>query len=133
MIISRFTANSPHFYSTPNWTQGPSQRGWRGSNRGRGNFTPRGNNRGGNNQSYFHPSMLEDPWADLMPQKMEDESEISLSDSLKPQVGDSLINPAPEVPESLDESNFNATEPSISDSMIPCVGDSILERNLDEN
>ena len=77
--------------------------------------------------------MLEDPWADLMPQKMEDESEISLSDSLKPQVGDSLINPAPEVPESLDESNFNATEPSISDSMIPCVGDSILERNLDEN
>ena len=35
----------------------------------RGNFTPRGG-RGGHqdnsNRSYFHPSMLEDPWAQLM-------------------------------------------------------------------
>ena len=156
-----------YFYSSPNWTQQQgfnAHRGWRGSsgghNRGQhgGRFVPRGGNRGHhqhhNNtpRSYFHPSMLEDPWADLM---MADNS-VS-NDSLMPQVGDSLIDPAPDVPDNLesnieDLSAYSYNEPVeeatdratsidhnnddvdkdinvMSDSMIPQVGDSILERN----
>ena len=173
--------NSSYFYSsTPNWTQSP--RGWRGSPGGfrgspggfrgspggfrgqRGNhFTPQGhfNQRRGSgrpnhhqqNGSYFHPSMIEDPWKDLMP------TENQLSDSLQPQVGDSIIaaiNPAPDVPDSLNNTqemstySFNADSRvqetselgdvsdlaegdkeanGLSDSMIPLVGDSILSRN----
>merc|ERR1711978_612122 len=101
---------------------GPSQRGWRGSPNTFRNFTPRGGrggsggsgrNRGNfsnNSGSYFHPSMIEDPWADLLCQKernSQNDSELnadsSLSDSLRPQVGDSIINPAPDVPDSLDQ------------------------------
>ena len=93
--------------------------------------------------------MLEDPWADLM---MADNS-VS-NDSLMPQVGDSLIDPAPDVPDNLesnteDLSAYSYNEPVeeatdratsidhnnddvdkdinvMSDSMIPQVGDSIL-------
>jgi len=147
--------NSPHFYSTPNWTEGPSQRGWRGSpgnfrggsggrggftprgdfggrggftprgdSGGRGSFTPRGHgggrqNRGNNSNnsgSYFHPSMLEDPWASLYQRdKYEHGDDVnadtSLSDSLMPQVGDSIINIAPDVPDNLDQDlNQDATQ-----------------------
>ena len=55
--------------------------------------------------------MIEDPWADLLRQKdinyqnYDDTSaDASLSDSLMPQVGDSIINPAPDVPDTLDQS-----------------------------
>ena len=180
--------NSSYFYSsTPNWTQSPSPRGWPGGFRGspggfrgspggfrgqpggfrgqRGNhFSPQGHfnqRRGGrpnhhqqnSSGSYFHPSMIEDPWKDLMP------AENQLSDSLQPQVGDSIIaaiNPAPDVPDSLSNTqemstySFNADSTvketselanvsdlskgdieanGLSDSMIPLVGDSILSRN----
>ena len=94
--------------------------------------------------------MIEDPWKHLM--SVEDD----FSDSLKPQVGDSIINPAPDVPDSLDAtqemSNYSFNDNSklqetsegvnlsdltkedidsnaLSDSMIPLVGDSILSRN----
>jgi len=165
--------NSQHFpqqfhNSTPNWTQGPSQRGWRGSPGNFRGFTPRGGSGGGftprggsggyqNNQSgftprgsgggrgftprggggsgggrgnrgnnsnsgssYFHPSMIEDPWAGLYKnsdQNYKNEksydmnADTSLSDSLMPQVGDSFyqINSAPDVPDNLDQT-LNATE-----------------------
>jgi len=185
--------NSPHFNSTPNWTQGPSQRGWRGSPNTFRNFTPRGGggsgggrgftprDRGGSggggrggrgnfsndSGSYFHPSMIEDPWADLIRQRdrnahidSELNADTSLSDSLRPQVGDSIINPAPDVPDSLDHTledmskysfssdkdnagtgenpsditlneSGNSDKIALSDSLIPMVGDSILERNKD--
>ena len=67
----QFSDNSQHFpqqfhNSTPNWTQGPSQRGWRGSPGNFRGFTPRGGSGGGftprggsggyqNNQSGFTP------------------------------------------------------------------------------
>lgn len=163
--------NSQHFplqfhNSTPNWTQGPSQRGWRGSPGNFRGFTPRGGSGGGftprggsggyqNNQSgftprggsggsrgftprggggsgggcgnrgnnsnsgssYFHPSMIEDPWAGLyqkdskIEQNYDMNADTSLSDSLMPQVGDSFyqINSAPDVPDNLDQT-LNATE-----------------------
>ena len=47
LLIKTFSSdNSPHFYSTPNWTQGPSQRGWRGSPHNYHGFTPRGGSGG---------------------------------------------------------------------------------------
>jgi len=112
--------------------------------------------------------MIEDPWADLMRQKdrnyqndAEFNADASLSDSLMPQVGDSIINPAPDVPDNLDQTledmskySFNSDKDNaddagenrseitlnesensdkiaLSDSLIPLVGDSILERNKD--
>ena len=67
----QFSDTSQHFpqqfhNSTPNWTQGPSQRGWRGSPGNFRGFTPRGGSGGGftprggsggyqNNQSGFTP------------------------------------------------------------------------------
>ena len=87
-----------------------------GSGGGRGN---RGNN-SNTGSSYFHPSMVEDPWAGLYKnsdQNYKNEksfnmnADTSLSDSLMPQVGDSFyqINSAPDVPENLDQT-LNATE-----------------------
>lgn len=95
--------------------------------------------------------MLEDPWAEFSKDRPE-----SLSDSLRVQVGDSFINPAPFVPDTLEStgdvsqySSFSSdkleavgeestvADPNLSvtgseklsDSMVPMVGDSILERN----
>jgi len=55
--------------------------------------------------------MIEDPWAGLLRQKDRNyqndsdwNADASLSDSLMPQVGDSIINPAPDVPDTLDQS-----------------------------
>lgn len=87
-----------------------------GSGGGRGN---RGNN-SNSGSSYFHPSMVEDPWAGLYKnsdQNYKNEksydmnADTSLSDSLMPQVGDSFyqINSAPDVPDNLDQT-LNATE-----------------------
>ena len=151
--------NSSYFYPSPqNWS--PSPRGWRGSpgsfrgqnrsgrfaahgnfhqreGRGRGQHQ-RGHHRGHHNleNSYFHPSMLEDPWKDLRSKSQN----TSLSDSLKPQVGDSFINPAPDVPDNLSSTDNSAitgsdkvdleVNNSLSESMIPLYSeDSILERN----
>ena len=47
-----FSDNSPHFNSTPNWTQGPSQRGWRGSPNTFRNFTPRGGGGSGGGRGF---------------------------------------------------------------------------------
>lgn len=84
-----------------------------GSGGGRGN---RGNN-SNSGSSYFHPSMIEDPWAGLyqkdskIEQNYDMNADTSLSDSLMPQVGDSFyqINSAPDVPDNLDQT-LNATE-----------------------
>ena len=114
--------------------------------------------------------MLEDPWAQFYPkddqeqlQQHEDgdnpaDETASADDSLRPQVGDSFLNPAPDVtlPEddpdtpAEDSSKYSSftsatggdedksgdpndssdiQRPSFSDSMIPLVGDSILEKN----
>lgn len=144
---------SPHFYSnsTPNWTQGPRMKNWQGSpnhfNRGRGRGGGRGRNSfngGKDNRSYFHPSMLEDPWAPLQNKAAENttlqdstlqSNEASFSDSLRVQVGDSILNPAPDVGSDEEDANDESTSTALSDSLIPMVGDSILERNSepDEN
>ena len=101
---------------------------------------------------YFHPSMLEDPWATLEEQLKYSSSmdssapgpNPSLSDSLIPQIGDSFfernINPAPDVEkdksvdDQLDSIEKNPNV-SLSDSMIPMVGDSICmsEDSVQEN
>ena len=55
--------------------------------------------------------MLEDPWSNLVKKDdlnesiASDENNQSLSDSLRPQLGDSMINPASDVPENLDGTN----------------------------
>ncbi len=158
--------NSPYFHSTPNWTQDRHQSHgrWRGNNQQRDRRNQHQNYQ--KSASYFHPSMLEDPWANLgkNSSKFSESSKNSfsvndsLSDSLRPQVGDSVINPAPEVSDSFvddpSQYSFNSEkndaqttkqsstsddmtlsseiqEPSLSDSMIPLVGDSILERNME--
>ena len=80
--------------------------------------------------------MLENPWKELQRQREArlanaEESEMmlandDLSDSLVPQVGDSIlernanINPAPEVAEPDEEGKV------LSDSMVPLVGDSLV-------
>ena len=105
--------------------------------------------------------MLEDPWAHLYPKddtKLSNENaNASLSDSLRPQLGDSFINPAPEVPDDLENTNdlsaysyssekgeqignddeipVDENEDSgrqVSESMIALVGDSLLERNAQD-
>ena len=53
----QFSDNSQHFpqqfhNSTPNWTQGPSQRGWRGSPNTFRNFTPRGGGGSGGGRGF---------------------------------------------------------------------------------
>lgn len=102
----------------------------------RGNFTPRGGRGGGHqdnsNRSYFHPSMLEDPWSQLM--NKNNSANQSLSDSLKPQLGDSMmINPAPDVPDSLEEdSNNDLSKYSYnSDKPDANVAEMYPENNLD--
>ena len=59
--------------------------------------------------------MLEDPWADLMMASAHMDNSVS-NDSLMPQVGDSFIDPAPDVPDILennaeDLSAYSFTEP----------------------
>ena len=137
-----------YFYSSPNWTQHGANphRGWRGSPGGHfrgqhgGRYAPRGGqfqrggrgNRGYHHESkgmapgtsWFHPSMVEDPWASFF----DTQSEVDLlnasesnNDSLMPQVGDSFIDPAPDVPDSIgdnseDLSTYSFTEPSNEES-----------------
>ena len=112
--------------------------------------------------------MIEDPWVHLISKNSDDitdesyEQQNSLSDSLRPQLGDSFINPAPEVPDDLnntadlskysfnpghpeggvseenssvsvlDDGYDNAKKKIVSESMIALVDDSLLERNTQD-
>eukprot|EP00095_Tigriopus_kingsejongensis_P008637 maker-scaffold426_size175065-snap-gene-0.29 protein:Tk08637 transcript:maker-scaffold426_size175065-snap-gene-0.29-mRNA-1 annotation:"m-phase-specific plk1-interacting" len=153
--FQRGSGNSPRFQRG-----GQTSPQWRGNDRRRGRDNhprgSRGGQRGGNqdSQSFFHPSMLEDPWArfeQCSNASSADVSMPSMSDSMIPQVGDSFfernINPAPNVQASstsldtggdeADESRTNSAsnpessleKPELSESMIPMVGDSILNQN----
>ena len=145
------------YHSTPNWSHqnpfrgqhwnlGGTPRGGRGGNRGftpRGNFRGRGGHQNDQNRSYFHPSMLEDPWANLVKKNdlnesiASEEHNQSLSDSLRPQFGDSMINPAPDVPENLDDTNdlskySYTSDQGLDESRLNLNEESISEEN-DQN
>lgn len=116
---------APGFFGTP--TQGNfnhfqnirSRHNFRGSHSQRGNEW-RGNNRERYSRSsdsgtgYFHPSMLEDPWADLRRNKQSISTFSSSTSSSK-----------------IASSSSEILHESMSDSMIPQVGDTIFERNED--
>ena len=145
------------YQSTPNWSHqnqfrgqhwnlGGTPRGGRGNGRGftpRGNFRGRGGHQNDQNRSYFHPSMLEDPWANLVKKNdlnesiASEEHNQSLSDSLRPQFGDSMINPAPDVPENLDDTNdlskySYTSDQGLDESRMNLNEESITEEN-DQN
>jgi len=98
--------------------------------------------------AYVHQDMLRNPWEDLERQRgiasdsMNSSASNMLSDSMIPQVGDSLlsrgVNPAPDVEspqvdeqDELEDSQGvfdNAPQhPPLSDSLVPLVGDSMSE------
>lgn len=109
--FNQFQNSGGYFNSAPKYIGRGTPRGMRSRGRGnnRGQYSYTSNNEARWSESgYFHPSMLEDPWADLnRVQSNKDLSSVTTSSS-----------------GTLDNA-------MMSDSMIPQVGDTLLERNQD--
>ena len=72
--------------------------------------------------------MLEDPWAPIL-----NRFQPHLSDSMIPQVGDSVLERAAGATEKTSISDNESEKTEQSDSLIPLVGDSLLAPNASGN